>query len=208
MTDAELAAIALAVYRDKPAFELGDVRASLTMDGDQPIIAWRGTDPDSFRDWLRDLDGLPETHLELGICHRGFLTAAIASLSWVTSTVKAHGSVILVGHSLGAAIAALTAAILVTSSSIQVPRVVTFGCPRVGLWGVRRALKGVACARYVHGNDIVPDVPSFFEHHCEAVIKLRTGGRFDDPIVNHGMALYQAAVVSALSITTSPTSTG
>lgn len=193
MTDLDLCHVAQEAYTAPPSYQSGDVQAILRWAAPkEPVIAFKGTSPDSLADWLRDLDAAPMSDHALGVCHRGFLTGAQGALEWVLTA--SHGCrVSLVGHSLGGALAALTGALLGSQGS-PVAQVVTFGCPRVGFAGVRMALTGVRCARYVHGNDIVPTLPPGFEHHTLDAIDLPAGLA---PLGNHFITNYLKAMTNA-----------
>lgn len=190
MTDLDLCALSQEAYTTPPSWQSGDVKAILRWAAPkEPVVAFKGTTPDCLADWLRDLDAIPMTDHRLGVCHRGFLTGAQQALEWVQTAT--HGCpVVLTGHSLGGALAALTGA-LMGSLGEPVSQVVTFGCPRVGFQGVRMALTGVRCARYVHGDDVVPRVPSGFEHHTVDPIALPAGFA---PLGNHFISNYLEAM--------------
>ena len=114
-----------------------------TIDG--IVVAFRGTQPDSFLDWLqnaaiflRKVDGLP------GRIHSGFYDAAIAlyaqikdcvlelmkeSCHWYTRRPKIY----LTGHSKGGCLASLTAMFMALDNEIpKSDYVCTFGAARIG----------------------------------------------------------------------------
>lgn len=193
MTDLDLCHVAQEAYTTPPTWQFGDVHVLLKWAAPkEPVVAFKGTSPSSLPDWLRDLDSVPQIHPRLGMCHRGFLTGALAALEAIQAASKGC-PVVLTGHSLGGALAALTGALLGAVGN-PVASVVTFGCPRVGFQGVRMALTGIRCARYVHGDDIVPTVPWPYEHHTAQHISL-TGSA--DPIANHFISNYLEAMTHA-----------
>lgn len=195
MTDADLAWLAQQAYTARPTFVSGDVCATLTWGSPkEPVVAFKGTSPDSLGDWLRDLDCIPAHDADLGWCHAGFLSGAREALEWVRTASQGCPATV-VGHSLGGALAALSGALL-RCRGYPVRRLVTFGCPKVGFWGVRKALAGVPMARYVHGDDPVPAVPPFFEHHVEASLPLNSD-RSVAPIGDHSIDLYRKALSHA-----------
>lgn len=197
MTDLDLCHVAQEAYTSPPTWQWGDVKAILRWAAPkEPVVAFKGTSDPS--DWLRDLDSVPMIHPKLGTCHRGFLTGSLEALEDIQGATKGC-PVVLTGHSLGGALAALTGALLGSLGS-PVSQVVTFGCPKVGFQGVRMALTGVRCARYVHGDDIVPTLPWPYEHHVQAEIDLPGRIQLHGPsalIGNHFIANYLEAMINA-----------
>lgn len=126
-------------------------------------VSFRGTQDEG--DWLKDFDavGVPNFYGE-GTVHKGFqevYTAIRPSLIELTGT--SAGSVVITGHSLGAALAVLCASDLVRAG--WTPTVVTWAGPRVGYedfvgW-YNRVVPG--CDRVVNKWDIVPHLPSAVE---------------------------------------------
>ena len=107
-----------------------------------------------------------------GKIHTGFLNAYSSSkLSWEKIVRKAVAgndkTIIICGHSLGAALASLAAAYLLTDFKGRV-RLYTFGSPRVGNKEFVTSLTGVIHERYMDCRDIVTRVPSewlCYAHH-------------------------------------------
>jgi fermentation-respiration switch protein FrsA (DUF1100 family) len=193
VNDLALCHVAQEAYTALPTWQFGDVQAILRWAAPkEPVVAFKGTSPTSLADWLRDLDAVPQIHPKLGMCHRGFLAGALQALEAIQAATKGC-PVVLTGHSLGGALAALTGALMGAVGN-PVAGVVTFGCPRVGFQGVRMALTGIRCARYVHGDDIVPTVPWPYEHHTAQPIALAGSA---DPIANHFISNYLEAMTNA-----------
>lgn len=132
------------------------------------VVAFRGTEKD-WRDIMTDLRGLPWWDRNLGWCHSGFLKRARASWGMVRHVVMTDDvRVYLTGHSLGGALATITAGMMVAAGKLPAG-LVTFGAPapsydlrlaRLLMWpGVARM------DRHVNGADIVPTVPRLFGCH-------------------------------------------
>lgn len=134
--------------------------AALHADG-SALVAFRGTQPDEIRDLATNLQAnqvdWPETG---GRVHAGFARGARAMLpavcEWVEREAARRSALILTGHSLGAALATLTAAVL------QPTLLVTLGSPRVGNADFAAALTGANIVRLVDGCDIVTQLPPAF----------------------------------------------
>jgi hypothetical protein len=148
------------------------------------FVAFAGTDPLVLANWITDFDA----HIASSGAARGYDTAAAAvwprlkSLLGESTTIG--NRIALAGHSLGGALAALTAYQIEKDSAGSVQGVFTFGMPRPGSADFAAAYDerlGEHTYRLVHGEDLVPTVaPSFlgFRHlgrflHCDR------GGKFD-----------------------------
>ena len=120
------------------------------------ILAFRGTQSDDLRDLITDARFHPVPWPAGGMVHSGFADAANALLDHgVRAWLQEHAGWNLVhtGHSLGAAVATLTA-------STAPPRhLVTFGSPRVGDGSFAQTLDGTEVRRYVDCCDLVTRVP-------------------------------------------------
>jgi len=163
-------------------------------DGRLVLLAYRGTEPANFINWLLDLDVNPErvaVQLPAGAggefrIHGGFYRNALATrVEVVEALQRALGgqSVIpgggpvpnpmealyVAGHSLGGAMAALMAVMLVTDPAYArigaaLRAVYTFGQPMVGDPAFARACAdhpflGRNVIRYVYQHDVVPELP-------------------------------------------------
>jgi hypothetical protein len=142
------------------------------------IVAFAGTDPLVLANWITNFD----IHINSTDAAEGFETAAAAV--WPKLEALVAGStinnphVIVIGHSLGGALATLTARHMETDLRGTVRVVYTFGMPRpadaqfaVGYMG----MLGDRTYRLVCGDDVVPTVPPSvlgFRHvgrylHCD-----------------------------------------
>lgn len=149
------------------------------------VIAFRGTEAgfyDKFSDTLTkaqkdelnrsriqdlktDIDFWP-THSPQLKCmvHDGFHDSAISVFNYIISYLQNHKTTItniyVTGHSLGAAVATVTTALLV-KKGIKVHGLVTLGSPRVGFSGLKKILKPVPKYRFVRKGDSIAKVPFF-----------------------------------------------
>lgn len=150
------------------AVGVGQLRADIIQpagEDNRYIVAIRGTqDPGN---WLADLDArlVPSAHLDSGVkpmVHAGFARASETLTPALADQIPRGASVILAGHSLGAAIAVFLAPRLI-ARGVTVERVVTFGCPRPGNVAYRSAWRNAVqapCHRYVDGPDPVCQLPT------------------------------------------------
>lgn len=118
------------------------------------VVIWRGSkDP---LDWYRDLDACTYVYPGLGRVHAGFM----AGVAWRRRDVDAAcgPNVIVAGHSLGAAEAALHAG-LRTAAGQPPAQVYLYGCPRPGMQALAGVLKPVPITSRRNGADPVTTVP-------------------------------------------------
>jgi len=132
--------------------------ASLRPSTNTALIALRGTQPDDIADIAHDLEAaLLETPGFAGRVHAGFASQTRALLrdirSWISDNKVNARSVILTGHSLGAAIATLAASVLTPEW------LVTLGSPRVGDRNFLNTVKATNIRRIVDCCDVVTRVP-------------------------------------------------
>jgi hypothetical protein len=132
------------------------------------LVAFRGTQPDEIRDIATNLQAnqvdWPESG---GRVHAGFARAARTLLpavrEWLNQGEGAgRRALVLAGHSLGGALATLTATVLPPSL------LVTLGAPRVGNTAFAAALSEVEMLRLVNGCDIVTQLPPAFSLYAHA----------------------------------------
>lgn len=129
------------------------------------FVAFRGTQPDAVRDLLADADiRFAEGPGGVGRVHNGF-RQAYASLAedvdrWLAP--RASGRLIATGHSLGAAMATIMAAVH------RQAELVTFGSPRVGDGPFAESLTGRATRRYLDCTDLITGVPPALTRYVHA----------------------------------------
>ena len=131
------------------------------------LITFRGTEVTegnfSWKDVFTDLKAYPSYSKHLNCwTHAGFRKAARSVWAYVWKEIRKYKEegyfVILAGHSLGGALAVLSAAY---SKQVGCPvdRLTTFGAPRVGYKGLRGWVKDIPGHRYINGADPVPTIP-------------------------------------------------
>src|SRR5579859_421945 len=134
MTDHDLAQIQLAIYADAPPspdywshLGTGDMvygirRAEYAEHGSVDVICFRGSV--TFKDWLLDFAAFadPFIHSGLGPVHPGFYAGM--DIAWQQIRAISRAPRIVIGHSLGAARAAVLTGLMVLDGQAPVQRVV------------------------------------------------------------------------------------
>ncbi|CAI7829552.1 unnamed protein product, partial [Closterium sp. NIES-54] len=140
------------------------------------IVAFRGTCTSSLRNWIADLEALPRSLSYPGLrharVHRGFYSAyhftrlrpaVVHAVLFLMTILPGSFRVAFTGHSLGGALATLSALDLQVSYDLPSPsiRVVTFGSPRVGnaAFAAYFRQKVPGSTRVTNWKDLVPHLP-------------------------------------------------
>jgi pimeloyl-ACP methyl ester carboxylesterase len=127
------------------------------MPGAGAVISFRGTDPESAANIATDLDAVLVPWPGNGRVHAGFLLAfnglRPSIEKWMHDEGADPGALVIVGHSLGAALATLAAA------AWKAPRLLTIGSPRVGDADFVSLLGQTEIVRYVNCCDVVTRLP-------------------------------------------------
>lgn len=143
-----------------------------------------------LKDILTDIRFFPLWTPGFGFHPIGFTRAAIRIVDDIEGIIKKHGDEIaplyISGHSLGAAVCLIVAALL-ARKKYNVVSVRAFAPPKVGRL---KSLKGRDVVGYRYGNDIVPIVPPFFKHD----IKIKKIGGKLGPIKSHNLDNYAAEI--------------
>ena len=147
-----------------------DTKVLIKDAGDYIVLAFRGTA--NLRDWLTDIR-IEKKMLANGLgIHSGFMGAINAILPDLVSSL-AHPDdekpLVITGHSLGGALAAL-AAYYLKILGFKIRAVYTFASPRVGNAAFRQeynALLRDITFRVVCSGDLVPLIPGIFTTPCD-----------------------------------------
>jgi hypothetical protein len=128
-----------------------------SLDGGLSILAFRGTQADEPKDLLTDMAAWSVRFPRGGRVHAGFWAAYSSLQEQISPWVAALRSerLVVTGHSLGAAMAVLMAAVHDRAE------LVTFGCPLVGNRQFADRF-GRSALRYVDCSDMVTTVPYGF----------------------------------------------
>ena len=230
---AEIAAklSAIAYMNEKPATtaakKLGFTQVKLiSNDGAEVLVckdkdalwfAFRGTEPAKLNDVMADLKVVKNTAVAGGKVHGGFqqevddVWMELVKELEHNDQLKVRKDVYITGHSLGAAMATISA------TRYQPTALFTFGSPRVG---GKHFIKNIKCPhyRFMNNNDIVCRIPPAwlgFRHHGEMIYFDCDGNKasnpswrdffkgvaqswkrwkFFDGVVDHGMPIYVQAI--------------
>ena len=129
------------------------------------LVAFRGTQADSFRDIVADASFLPTAWAGRGKVHSGFWGSLHEALSpilaWLDNVRPSR--LLVTGHSLGAAQATLLAGIRTEAE------LTTFGSPLVGDADFAASFAGRKMERYVDCLDIVARVPPLLYRHLDGL---------------------------------------
>lgn len=167
------------------------------------IVVFRGSV--TAQDWIRDLHAMIVA-TRIGHVHAGFF----AGMEHVWSELRPliTQPVIVAGHSLGAARAAILCGLMVKDGVLPCRRVV-FGEPKPGLLDLANLIKAIPAASYRNGDglhhDLVTDVPLSFPPlqyvHPTPIVEVcaePTGALFErlGAFAYHHIELYVAALAA------------
>jgi acyl-CoA synthetase (AMP-forming)/AMP-acid ligase II len=151
-SDLDLARLCAASYSDASAFDYVDngaqtgVWVAVKKLPDVDVIVFRGSD--DVEDWLRDFDAAMIS-TPLGLVHAGFYKNMDAVI------LDVRPCPVITGHSLGAARAAIYAAMQQHTPA----HLALFGCPRPGAEALAQMLEVDSISSYKNRSDPVTDVP-------------------------------------------------
>tara|TARA_R110000796_G_scaffold218773_1_gene334727 strand:+ start:1816 stop:2481 length:666 start_codon:yes stop_codon:yes gene_type:complete len=153
--------LALAAYNEdiKGAMKIENARTSTTAfileeDNIQYII-FRGTQ--QVRDWIFNMTAIPWRYRGRWV-HGGFMTAHRSVWKRIESQLDASKEVVMIGHSLGGALAELSAHVCRAWPKVKL---ITFGKPNVFLRPSKAKMKQLKTQiSFVCGSDVVSRIPA------------------------------------------------
>ena len=181
----------------------GGVCRALAREGDTDVIVLRGSV--TGLDWLRDVFALPYTSRRMGPVHHGFYLGMQNVWDDMKILLRPDAPVVITGHSLGAARAAILTGMMVEAGRPPAARIV-FGEPKPGYAQLADFIKSVPARSYRAGDgaanhDIVTDqalpIPGLHYVHPTPLTLLQCIPDPNDqsgPFVFHHMNLYLAGV--------------
>lgn len=135
---------------------------------DTLILAYRGSEETGINDWIRDLKFIPagfpygDGNAAIQV-HAGFIEAYSSVREAMVKVAKEsqHKKVICAGHSLGGALATLSAVDVKHNVPGKEVSCYTFGSPKVGNADFVKFYNGRVpqTFRFVNGVDLVPSLP-------------------------------------------------
>ena len=207
MTPAKAAALAQAIYSPVTPGIFSSVQSfdavtvGLSKDGDTTCITFAGSE--SGLDWVRDFQATPFKHPQLGTIHDGFWQGMGPAFKALYP--KLSGKIAIIGHSLGAAHAAILAG-LCAINHIPVDQLFLFAPPKPGYSTLALLVDNWVreAHAYQNGDDPVPDVPVFIPviapwRQVAPITSINvppTGADAYDPFSWHAMGLYKEGVSS------------
>lgn len=163
------------------------------------LVAFRGTQ--TFKDWIDDVDAVPVPCMSVpgaGHVHMGFqlVYEHVRKNTGQILSTKCQGAkqILVTGHSLGGALAVLSALDIAKNSPMKkTPDVYTMAGPRTGAPDFAGTFKAqiTTCERVVNFMDVVPQVPlpPLYQHVGEET-NVSGGYNVFDPAYAHSLTTY------------------
>ena len=178
-------------FNDLEFFDVDETQCFVASDAHAVVVAFRGTEPDSFSDWITDASvDLVDGPLG-GKVHAGFYEALSNVWQLVDDAVARFDehqqkTLLVTGHSLGGALATLAVARWLNFER-PVQGLYTFGQPRTGDHTFARNFDFVFkpyAFRFVNNNDLVTRIPprSFGYRHIGSFKYFTEDGQFAEEI--------------------------
>lgn len=156
---------------------------------DHDIICFRGSI--TLEDWMRDAHAEMISFPVVGLVHSGFIEGMPQAMSRIKGMTRPN-TIVLTGHSLGAARAAIFAGMIEGKAA----QVTIFGCPRPGAEQLKNMLQNTPITSFKNRADPVTDVPfplpsANYEHvtrltNIDGMVDFSLGPPWDDHhIINY-----------------------
>lgn len=157
------------------------IHAGLKQVGNVSVVIFRGsvTPEDWMRDLVSELFGFIDNFGSLGPLPLGFLQGM--STAWHKIVPYLQSSVIVGGHSLGAAHAAIFSGMLMASRR-KILQTVLCGCPRPGMRTLKELLAKTDILNIRNLEDFVTDAPSSPPYEQVRFFTEVDGGQGSDPL--------------------------
>jgi predicted lipase len=209
LTDYQISLICATLYDDSAPsgfwsniWATDGAYAALTHSNGYDVVVWRGsvTKLDFLEDFASEV---PIWDKELGHCAYGFHQGMRQSQPAIDAVIG-QNPIIVTGHSLGAAHAALYAAHLIAIGKPLVA-LTNFGEPRPGFERIRDLLKNTQVHSYRNNSDPVTEVPTIgignadLYVHSNKLIPLSVSPPANDPwgpLQDHHIDLYIQGVIN------------
>jgi len=189
---ARLAELAAAAYEPPPTYQRADVCVTITNEGGILVVAFQGTR--NIAEAIRDAEALPHADAVLGEVHLGFAAGSrLVALDIAFKLADTTGPPVFTGHSLGGALALMTAALWRCHGS-KVGAVVTFGAPRAGFQSFCDKLDDVDITMYRFGCDGIPEVPRLLPFWRHPRVLTLIGRQSGNPLSDHHITNYVRAL--------------
>jgi triacylglycerol lipase len=157
------------------------------------FVALRGTE--TLAEWLQDFTVTPTGFGPYGDVADGFLDVYQLMRASIMAAVHEFpiGPLLVIGHSLGGALAVLAAIDIAKTVGIDTS-VLTFAAPKVGCKGFTAAANAAvsSCFQVANFLDIVPHVPLPPFEHAGTVVRVDSGGPIGVP--RHLLPAYRAGL--------------
>lgn len=173
------------------------LQAVLSVKDDDVYVIFRGSS--ELDDFKIDSKFLPKKFMNT-LAHRGFVKSFSECesdlINYILSNLNSNSKIYVAGHSLGGALATLTAAFLNSKKFNNNIVLVTFGCPKVfyKFFNPSRLFAGVDVYRYINGDDLVPNLPPKLYTHISNPIFLQEKDK-DGKLKEHSMKNYKEHIV-------------
>lgn len=187
----DAALLCQAIYTPKQGdfdhvLKVGCITAGIKYLPHATVIVFRGSC--DLEDWLNDFNIAPDFDEQLGIISGGFLNDVREFVLKVKPMIE--GSLIVTGHSLGAARACLLTALM------KADQLIVFGCPRIGFNKLSDLLKANCphVLNFKNHDDIVTNLPPFIYRSISEQTQILSNPTPQNDIEAHEISRYVEAL--------------